>query len=209
MKLPLHLKLKKSVHREIASAQDLIVEESYNFFPKGVLHGGTAIWRCYQGNRFSEDIDIYINEKKQIENFFQALERKGFRILKKRLREKSLYSLLGFNHVEVRFEATFHHKKEAILKEYELADGNLLTVYTLSPEALLSEKISALLNRRKFRDLYDIFFLLRYTEGHKPRKLKEVLKVKIVDSELLPALILSGPVPTEKQMKEYIARWVK
>lgn len=60
MKIPLMLKLRKSAHKDIAAAQDLIVESLYDTFNDAVLHGGTCIWRCYQGKRFSEDIDMYI-----------------------------------------------------------------------------------------------------------------------------------------------------
>ncbi|MBM3309818.1 MAG: hypothetical protein FJY77_06125, partial [Candidatus Altiarchaeales archaeon] len=53
--IPLALRLKKQAHKKVAEAQDIIVRELYNVFDNAVLHGGTAIWRCYQGNRFSED----------------------------------------------------------------------------------------------------------------------------------------------------------
>ena len=74
--IPINLKLKRKMHKDIAYAQDLIVEEIYNFFPKAVIHGGTAIWRCYNGNRFSEDIDVYIKkDREKIEEFFKTLEK--------------------------------------------------------------------------------------------------------------------------------------
>jgi len=92
--IPINLKLKRKAHKDIAYAQDLIVEEIYNFFPKAVFHGGTAIWRCYNGNRFSEDIDLYMNkDKNKIEEFFNSLVKKGFKIIKKRVKENSLYSV--------------------------------------------------------------------------------------------------------------------
>jgi hypothetical protein len=55
--IPLALKLKKRTHRTVAYAQDLIVPQIYVSFPFSVVHEGTAIWRCYGGNRFSEDKD--------------------------------------------------------------------------------------------------------------------------------------------------------
>ena len=61
-KIPLALRIKKAQHKEIAEAQDIVVEELYRIFSKAVFHGGTSIWRCYNGNRFSEDIDVY-NQK--------------------------------------------------------------------------------------------------------------------------------------------------
>ena len=33
---------------------------------KIVLHGGTAIWRCYAGNRFSDDLDLYVKSDNEV-----------------------------------------------------------------------------------------------------------------------------------------------
>ncbi len=106
------------------------------FFPKAVLHGGTAIWRCHGGNRFSEDLDFYLDSKERVEEFLRNLERQNFRVLKHRIKENSLYSLIEFNRTQVRVEAIFKGKKGAILKEYDMADGNLMTAYTLNAEEL-------------------------------------------------------------------------
>jgi len=80
----------------------------YNVFPRAVLHGGTAIWRCYHGNRFSEDLDVYLEkDPKKIELFFETSQRRGFEIRKKRVKENSLYSALRLGEAEVGLEATF------------------------------------------------------------------------------------------------------
>src|SRR3989344_1281632 len=108
MEIPLISKLKKASHKEIAKAQDLIIEEIYKLFDKAVLHGGTVIWRCYHGNRFSEDIDMYISkDTKKISLFFEALKKRGFKIAKKKIGERSIYSTLELNRTFVRFEAIF------------------------------------------------------------------------------------------------------
>ncbi|MBW2991526.1 nucleotidyl transferase AbiEii/AbiGii toxin family protein [Candidatus Woesearchaeota archaeon] len=210
--MPLILKLKRAKHKEIAAAQDLVVEELYKLFEKAVLHGGTAIWRCYQGNRFSEDIDVYIKRDiKKIDALFTALEKKGFVIKKKKVSKNSLFSQLQLNRVMVRFEALFKEKK-GFLKEYENSDSNLITVYTLEPEELLKEKVSAYLNRFKIRDLYDVFFLLRYVKNKKDIK-KEldalIQKYKDPDDkEELRVLIITGLVPKAEEMLTYIKRLV-
>ena len=198
MKIPLQLKLKKKVHQSIAYAQDLIVEELYRFFPKAILHGGTAIWRCYQGNRFSEDIDAYLPRKEPLNAFFESLSKKGFRIVKKRIKEHSLYSLLEFMRVPVRFEALFVQKQNAALKEYETAQGTFTHVYTLSPSDLIEEKKAAFLKRKKIRDLYDIFFLVQYLKNKKNLDLKKLKEIQIEDEKNLKALIITGPFPTAK-----------
>ena len=212
--LPINLKLKRKVHKDIAYAQDLIVESIYEFFPNAVLHGGTAIWRCYSGNRFSEDIDVYIaKDKEKINKIFDSLEKKGFQINKKRIKENSLYSTLEFNATIVRFEALFKSIKKPFLKEYENSEGILINVFTLSPKDLIKEKMAAYLKRKKIRDLYDLFFLLRHIKDRTEVDihLKSFIKnfASPVDEQNLKTIIISGLIPSSKNMLDYIKRWAK
>ncbi len=207
MKIPLHLKLRKKAHQDIAYAQDIMIEEAYNFFPRAVLHGGTAIWRCYGGNRFSEDIDMYLPNKNNIDDFFKHLESRGFFIIKKRVKQNSLYSIMEFNRAEVRFEAVFARKTNVVLKEYETADGLLINVYTFSTDDLLDEKITTFLKRGKIRDLYDIFFLLRFAENKINVPVEKIIKAPVNDEENLKAIIISGPIPSSVEMRSYIKKW--
>lgn len=173
-----------------------------------MLHSGTAIWRCYGGNRFSEDVDVYIaKDVKKLAKLFSMLEKMGFVVEKRKIGERSLYSTLRFNRTVVRFEAVFKAASGS-LKEYETAEGNLLTVYTLKPEELIGEKVAAYLNRFKVRDLYDIFFLLRYVEDFSlVRKALERFLAGFkapVDEKDLKVLILEGLVPSSQKMLDYI-----
>ncbi|MBU2639783.1 MAG: nucleotidyl transferase AbiEii/AbiGii toxin family protein [Nanoarchaeota archaeon] len=211
---PINLKLKRRAHKDIAYAQDLIVEGLYDYLPEAVIHGGTVIWRCYQGNRFSEDIDVYIKKDKiKINKFFEHLEKKGFEIKKKRIKENSLYSVLKFNNTLVRFEALFKNIKNPILKEYENSEGMQINIFTLTPEDLIKEKINTYKKRKKIRDLYDIFFLLRHIKESKliNKDLKNFMKnfTPPEDEENLKAIIISGLIPTIKNMLDYIRRWAK
>ncbi len=212
-KIPLNLRIKKKAQKDIAYAQDVLVEELYNFFPKAIIHGGTAIWRCYNGNRFSEDVDVYISKnEKKIGSFLTSLNKKGFRIIKKRIKENSVYSELIFNETSIRFEATFQSKK-SIFKRYETSNSFFINVYTLTPEDLIIEKVNTYLKRRKIRDLYDIFFLLNYVENIS--KIKNYLRKLIrnfknpIDETNLSAIIISGSVPNSKQLLQEIIRWAK
>ena len=210
MEIPLILKLKKKVHKDIAKTQDLIVREIYNFFEGAVLHGGTSIWRCYDGNRFSEDIDVYLESKEKIGDFFEFLKKRGFIIHKKKISENSLFSVLEFNEVTVRFEAIFKRSGKSVIKEYKTSDGNFITIYTLTPEELVKEKIAAYLKRFKIRDLYDIFFLLRYVKDKDEvsKELKNLVKnfKNPPDGNELKILIIEGITPNINDMLNYIKR---
>lgn len=212
-KIPLILKLKKESQKKIARAQDIMVDEMIKIFDKIVLHGGTAIWRCYQGNRFSEDIDVYMSKDiNKINRFLENLSKRNLILEKKKIGENSFYSSLRFENVIVRFEALFKYVKGE-LKEYETADGNMLTVRTLLPEELIKEKINAYQKRIRIRDLYDIFFLLRNINdksiiGNELKKFLLNFK-NPVDKENLKILIISGLVPDLQEMLNYIQREVK
>ncbi len=212
-KIPLHLKIRRRFHREIAWAQDVIVEVLYSVFPRAVLHGGTAIWRCYGGNRFSEDLDVYLEKRiEKVNQLFDEIKRRGFEIQKRRVKESSLFSTLQLGGARVRLEGLFK-RVGGVLREYETCEGNLLTVYALSPEKLLEEKVEAYLARYKVRDLYDAFFLLRLVEKSKNTVSAVSKMIKgfrtPVDEKELKTVVLYGAVPSAREMFEYMKRWVK
>ena len=211
--IPLNFRLRKKAEKDIAYAQDLIVSELYKIFPNAIIHGGTGIWRCYHGNRFSEDVDVYIDrDLDKIEVFFKSLEGIGFKIIKKRIKENSIYSELDLNGTDTRFEATFQNKKP-FLKKYETSESFFINVYTLSPEDLVLEKVETYLKRLKIRDLYDINFLLNYVENISSVD-KALIKLitnykKPLDEKDLAAIIIVGVVPSSEQIFEEIKRWVR
>jgi predicted nucleotidyltransferase component of viral defense system len=208
-RIPLQVRLKRESHRNIASAQDLIIKEVYSVFNKAVLHGGTAIWRCYNGKRFSEDLDFYlIKDNNKIELLFENLKRIGFEIKKKKISERSIYSELELNRISVRLEATFQ-KVQGVICDYELSNGNFLSIYSLSIEDFLTEKARTYLKRLKIRDLWDVFFLLKNIQEIK--KIKEIGNLiknykKPIDEENLKVILLEGIIPSAGEMIQYIKR---
>lgn len=194
----------------MAFAQDLIVEELYKTFNRAVLHGGTAIWRCYSGRRFSEDLDFYLpNDKEAINRLFSELEKKGFKVIKKKIFDNSVYSELELNRASVRLEATFQ-KIKGTLVDYECGDGNRISIYSLTPEEFIREKIITYLRRMKIRDLYDIFFMMgRINEmSHLSKDIRMLISgfKKPVDEPDLKAILLEGIVPSSDDMIGYIKR---
>ncbi len=214
MILPIIKKLRKQIHRDTALAQDLMMIELYNSLPESVIHGGTALWRCYGGNRFSEDIDAYLPEKAKnsasIKAFLNSLKTRGFIVNKFREKENSIFSVFSYIGTIVRFEAVFANTRSAV-KPYEMSDGTFINVRTLEPNILIREKISAYSRRKKIRDLYDIFFLLKHAEktGATRKSLLNLVKnfEEPKDRAELKILIISGAVPEINDMLEEIKRW--
>jgi len=206
--IPLSLRIKKESHRKIAFVQDIIVEEIYKIINNAVFHGGTAIWRCYQGKRFSEDLDFYFPKNHLlIEELFKNLEKRGFKIIKKKISQTSVYSEFEFERVFVRLEATYQNIKGKLV-DYETINGNWMSVYSLSPEQFVIEKTNAYLKRFKIRDLYDVFFLLKRVNDLNLIKseIKRLLShyKKPIDENDLRVIILEGLVPSSEEMIDYI-----
>lgn len=210
MKIPLISKIRKESHKNIALAQDVLVEETIKIIPSTIFHGGTCIWRCYGGKRFSEDLDFYFPQNRNlIEKLFQSLENKGFEIRKKKISDRSVYSELRYSRVSIRLEATFQNIKRVLL-DYEKVDGTVISLYGLTVEQLLNEKIDAYLSRKKIRDIYDIFFLIRLVGNVSliDKNIKKVISEEDIpdDVEDLKVLLLEGVVPKFNELKEYIKR---
>lgn len=214
MKIPLENRLRKKLHVDIARLQDEIVELLYNISNRLILHGGTAIWRCYNGNRFSEDLDFYLDH---IENFESKLKdeikKHGLVITKFKKTENLIYCKISNGSVEIRVEINFSKKVKYVLGKYERADGSEMNVFVLSPDDLIIEKMGAYLHRRFIRDIYDVFHLLSFVRDKKNISihLKDFLQhiQPPIDEKNLKILIYSGSIPSYKQIVEALEFWSK
>lgn len=205
-------RLKRAIQREIASAQDIMVEETYSLIPDAVLHGGTLVWRCYGGNRFSEDLDFYLpyRDEKTLTAFQQRFRKAGFRIEKFRIKERSIYSRLAYGRVEVRFEAIFRKVSSSLLT-YECLDGRRIPVRGLLPNEIIREKLGAYVSRRRIRDIYDIYFMTAFVKPNSEPK--QLIKFLVdnhkppIDENELSGTVLAGYVPSSEEIIDYLKRW--
>ncbi len=221
------MEFKNDEQLEKARLEDVLVSLLYDKYKGLVFHGGTAIWRCYSGNRFSRDIDFYLGAEKdkrtQYREFAGFLKDRGFTI-----KEKGYDGANGVMHFLV--ESTTKMKVDINLKrkegspaEYVKVDGSRMVVLSLTPEELLEEKIDAyedkLRGQKSFRepevqDLYDIYHLTTViksgrskTVGRLRALVKEIENNPPPNLRSLDHLILSGVAPTFDFMIGRIKKW--
>ncbi|MDD5337350.1 MAG: nucleotidyl transferase AbiEii/AbiGii toxin family protein [Candidatus ainarchaeum sp.] len=210
MIIPLEKRLKKRMHMEIARLQDEIVEMLYGIENGLVLHGGTAIWRCYGGNRFSEDLDFYCADMARIDDAFrQKVRERGLAMLKYKKTASLLFSKISNGSAEVRVEMNFSATKPHMTKSYEKTDGTFMDVFTLSAEELILEKIGAYKGRRFVRDIYDIYHLANYAKGSRISAAMREFIVSMqqpVDEPNIRAIVYSGAIPSFSQLREFLKR---
>jgi len=214
MRIPLFNRLKKRLHVDIALLQDEVVDVVYGVSPKAVLHGGTAIWRCFAGNRFSEDLDFYLPDDKNFQKAFAgALNSRGLLLSKYKKTASTIFSKVSNGIAEVRFEASFRKPNGVEARPFERADGNFMSVFTLRPEELLAEKAAAYSSRKLVRDIYDVYMLSEAAASSKKLSEKAISLVenagKPLDEKTLKTIVFSGAVPSFEQMLIALQRRLK
>lgn len=203
-------------------ALDLIVK-NYGTF---VLHGGTSIWRCYGGNRFSRDLDFYSNLPISEESVFQKAIHKllienGYSIREEKYNNKTqtLHVIFRGNDTTGKLDITFKSAKGHAV-EYLRVDGSKKIILALGPGELLTEKIDTYLNKyargtEEIHDLYDII-VLKDKVGKPSKDMHKKIENFITEIKDRPPknendlrqLILSGVTPNFKDMISILERWL-
>ena len=214
MKIPLANQLKKRQQVEVSILQDEMIRIVYNITEDSVLHGGTSVWRCYSGKRFSEDLDFYsISFPGIVDKFRREISAAGLSITKLKDTGNVILSQINDGRVEVRLEINHKRKVEGIPVKYELAEGSYTEVLSLSPNQIILEKIAAYSDRRFVRDIYDIYHLSSVTDDLS--SIRDKLSVFLdqinrpVDEQILRSLVYIGNPPTFERMIGELRRLTK
>ncbi|MDI6738120.1 MAG: nucleotidyl transferase AbiEii/AbiGii toxin family protein [Nanoarchaeota archaeon] len=232
------------MHAEKDYLQNAILYALYSSAGKEmVFNGGTCLYKLYGLNRFSEDLDFSVSNpvdfKKLLEKIMHLIGQNGIhgRIkifeenknrvnatleIKGPLYSGSLKSLciIGMD-VNVREPALL--PPERLILHHPYRDISGFDIFAMGISEILLEKIEAVFNRNKARDVYDLWFLLKYKEVKADynllnKKLKRINAVfskgKLVEklqeksstwkSDVAP--LLAGALPQFALVKEEILR---
>jgi len=137
-----------------------------------VWKGGTVLFKYYGSQRFSEDLDLASSKRINLDRVIAMLESEGFEISHSKVRWTGnvIYAKYEVRHpfellsTSVRINISVfgsigdYHKIRFISPYPDIPEFDVLVV---SPQKILSDKLEALMTRRKPRDLYDIIYILR------------------------------------------------
>ena len=196
----------------LAELQDYVIDIIYDRFqPDALLYGGTAIWRCFGGARFSDNIDIYM-ETRSFDNLISSLEKYGLRLLWRDPEFPTIVRIAN-NETELLLETKEGYAENEITA-YSRTDGSTKTISVLSPTELMVGKIEAYLNRKFIRDIYDLFVLTNWLDKQDylvRTRFSEFLEdaPRPVDEQVLASLLYSGGKNLNfANMIAYIKRWI-
>jgi predicted nucleotidyltransferase component of viral defense system len=225
------LNIRDSSQMEKAKLEDILVELLYARYPDLTFHGGTSIWRCYSGNRFSRDIDFYCNTASKsastlYKEFGDFFKKSGF-AMKSRNYDDITQTMHFLVEAETKMKIDINLKyRKGTPTEYTKVDGSKLIVLALTPAELLGEKIDTYLNKLEnadgirqpeAQDLYDIYHLTTILIDGGNSKLKAELRdlLKRINGsppsgmKTLGNIILSGIAPSFDLLIKSIGEWAK
>ena len=173
--------IRNKEHIEKDYFQDVFLFNLFRRTNKFVFKGGTALYKLYGLPRFSEDLDFSIIEglgTKDIENIISetANQIKGFEVKSVKKTKSSILIKLGIvgiltKYNTLRIDISTQNKiiNGFDVKNFvpEFVDIPPFSLRALKPEEIIAEKIHSVLMRKKARDLFDLFFLLRISSFDK------------------------------------------
>ena len=161
--------------------QDLLLFNIYKKTNILIFKGGTALYKLYGLQRFSEDLDFSLLKKINADEIINIIKEavnqiEGAKIKEIKKTHGSLLIKVGFdglltkyNTVRIDISTDNPVIEKFDVKSYvsQYIDINPFSIRILNLKEILAEKIHSIFARQKARDLYDLFFLLKFVEFNK------------------------------------------
>lgn len=154
--------------------QDLLLYEIFQKTNKLIFKGGTALYKLYGLRRFSEDLDFSIKEiskEEAIKIIKQIVEKSEIFKIKsiKETKESVMIKLacrgILTSYNTLRIDLNFKNKilinEESKIYTSSFPDIPQFLLKCIQIQEIIAEKVHSIFNRKKARDLYDLFFLLK------------------------------------------------
>ena len=205
--------LKNREHIEKDYFQDVLLYHLYKKSNNFIFKGGSCLYKLYNLPRFSEDLDFSILTQKNIKETIESVARElKAKIESKKTKTSFLFKLrfsgilTQFNIVRIDvslYNIVFGFEVKNYVSPY--IDIPPFSLRVLKLEEILAEKIHALIKRNNARDLYDLFFLLRFVVPNEEliQKKLEIFKMKF-DKEIVKRKIEEIKPKWEAELKPFL-----
>jgi hypothetical protein len=151
--------------------------------------GGTMLRLCHNLNRYSTDLDFWLNNKKDSKQFFSSLKNlleSNYTVTDAENKKNTLLfeiktpSLKRCLKIEIRKEQTdFEWERKIAFSSFT---NKQVLVKALTLSQMMKNKVKALLSRKAIRDCFDIEFLLMRGIPLPKEKKKLEAMLRVIDS---------------------------
>jgi len=165
------IKLENRGFLEKAYLQELILSEFVKTNIFFVFKGGTALYKLYKLSRFSEDLDFCVKDLDLASNTIKKIiEKNKWSFTAKKIYDTVLFRL-SFKgplvrdntlRIDLSLSKSFSYSPKTI--DPIFIDFKPFMINVMNLDEILVEKTSAVTNREKARDLYDIYFLSKLVD---------------------------------------------
>jgi len=207
-------------YRRKAVLEDMLIGMMFRYSSRFTFHGGTCVWRCCNGNRFSRDVDFYYDlAGKDRSDFTKELvkyiKEGGITVKEKGYSNTTdTLSIVVETNTKCKLDINFRYKEGSPI-DYSMVDGSLMKVIGLTAEELMGEKIGVQMEKSargtsEIQDLYDIWILkdrvtITPELGSGLSKVVEAARgSRPANAGSLNSLILSGVAPSVDQILDDI-----
>src|SRR3989344_1092690 len=184
--------LKNLGHAEKDYLQNILLFIIYHRFGREIVFkGGTALYKCFGLNRFSEDLDF--NAQQDVDSTFIGEGLKRFKIEYEKKessfkRSKSIALRIkgplyngernSFCKVVLEFSLREEAQETPIIKTIGrfMEEIPSFDVFVMAEKEILSEKVRAIMTRNKARDVYDLWFLLKQNVEFDEKMINQKMK---------------------------------
>lgn len=195
--------LEKLALKKQVSLENVLREYTQNLFlshfytlkgsEKILFKGGTALKLVFESPRYSEDLDFTGLENSRLyehllEETMVWLVGSGVRLdlVESKKTSGGHLSILRLGilkrELEMKSEISFREAEASVDREAVVINPEYIppySAYILSPSGLIREKVAALLTRRKPRDFFDLYFILRSPMLRQQLRLSEEQRTEI------------------------------
>ena len=196
--------------------QDLLLFNIYKQTNLLIFKGETALYKLYGLQRFSEDLNFTLIGDLDIEKTMKRVlfsiegsEIKDIKKMKNSVSIKAAFKGIITKYNLVRLDITL---KNIVLEKFDVknytssyTDINPFNLRILSSKEMVAEKIHSILNRESARDLYDLFFLLKFVKIDKQliAKKLEIFDMKI-NHDMMKKRINNLKTLWKKELKPFV-----
>ncbi len=191
-----------------------------NLGAKLIFYGGTALRLAYNSPRFSEDIDLITNQAvnlAEVEKFVNKIEKKyNWRLSDLKNKRQTIFALFKIKDEKLKQSLSLKieiHKSSSQLKlktELKLIKSSVSVLDALllvpSLEDLKRLKEEAILDRKKARDIFDLWYIcqVRRVDFVLPSKLPKFTKRAFINE--LQVFLAPKYKPLIKQLYEQVSQ---
>ena len=196
--------------------QDLLLFNIYKQTNLLIFKGGTALYKLYGLQRFSEDLDFTLMKDLDVEEIIKKvlINIKGSRIKNIKKLKSSISIKIAFDGIITKYNTVRIdiNLKNAIFEKFDVknyisfyTDINPFNLRILNPKEIVAEKVHSILNRESARVLYDLFFLLKFVKIDKQliAKKLEIFDMKI-NHDMMKKRINNLKTLWKKELKPFV-----